>query len=234
MRASTRTAAPPILTAKALRIGASGTAPAVELDLNIRSGELHLVLSPEIERSAAIVDALLGLGGSGDVSFGGVAWAVLPRSEACRRRGSIGRVLSEGNWMETRSVMENLLLPLRHHTVLPDESLRQMASDLARRFGLPGLPILRPDQCSAEDLERAACVKAFVGRPELAILEHPMEFADSGLLHPLIDAIQRVRRRGGAVLWFTRSRAVLAEGAIGADRRYRVAGARLLDLEGMA
>jgi hypothetical protein len=32
------------------------------------------------------------------------------------------------------------------------------------------------------------------------------------------------------VIWFTRSQAVLASGAVAADRRYRIAGGRLLEL----
>ena len=134
---------------------------------------------------------------------------VLPETSALTELRALGRVLRD----------------------LPDELLHEMACDFAQRFGLPGLPTLLPGQCPEPDLQRAACVRAFMGRPELVILEHPLEFADAGLLPPLVDAIQQVRRRQGSVIWFTRRRAVLEDHGIPADHRYRIAGRQLLELE---
>ncbi len=214
--------------------GLSFAAPRVGLavadDLRVQAGELHLVFSPTTGQSAAVADALLGLAGGGEVRFLGVAWADLGPDEACRLRGSIGRVMSRGNWLENRSVMENLLLPLRHHTVLAEEIMRQWASELALGFGLPGIPTLLPHQCSESDLGRAACVRAFLGRPQLVILEHPIESTEARTFAPLIDAVQQVRHRHGAVIWFTSNRSLLEERGISANRRYRIAGSRLLQL----
>ena len=78
---------------------------------------------------------------------------------------------------------------------------------------------------------RLGLLLALAHRPELVILEHPLEFADTGLLPPLVDAVQQVRRRQGSVIWFTRRRAVLEDHGIPADRRYRIAGRQLLELE---
>jgi len=228
---------PPLLEIRDVRIAASGSAPALRIDLAVSAGELHLVFSPDAARTTAITDALLGItaeaesnGEQGGARFRGHPWAELPPRAAHRLRGDIARVQSRGNWLDTRTVMENLLLPLRHHTVLPDDVVLEMASNLARRLGLPGLPTMLPHQCTASDLERAACIRAFLGRPSLVILEHPMELADVTLLPPLVDAIQEVRRRGGAVIWFTLRRAVFDDRSISADRRYRVTGTHLLDL----
>jgi phospholipid/cholesterol/gamma-HCH transport system ATP-binding protein len=112
--------------------------------------------------------------------------------------------------------------------VLPEHLLLADASALALQFGLPGLPIGLPGDCAAADLERAACVRAFFGRPTLVILEHPMEFQDSSLLTPLMNAIQQVRRRDGAVIWFTEHMANVTDPSIPADGRYRLVGAHLL------
>jgi len=223
----------PTLEATGLRVAPPGAASALEIDMVVCPGQLHLVHSRDVEASRAIADALLGLSDTaqGEVRFRGLAWRDLAPRTAYRLRGNVGRVATAGNWMDTRSVTESLLLPLRHHTVLPDEVLLARASDYARRFGLPGLPIDPPGKCPDSDLERAACIRAFLGRPELVILEHPVEFVDTGILPPLVDAIQEVRRRRGAVIWFTRLRAVLEEPGMPADRRYRLTGRDLRELE---
>ena len=51
-------------------------------------------------------------------------------------------------------------------------------------------------------------------------------------LAPLIEAIQQVRRRGGAVLWFTEHRQLAADRGIPADRRHHVVGSQLHPLGG--
>lgn len=224
----------PILEAAGLSVAAPGGGSILADDLRLQAGELHLVFSPTTGQSGPVADALLGLAGVGEVRFQGVAWADVDPAEACRVRGRIGRVMSRGNWLENRSVMENLLLPLRHHTVLAEEIMCQRASELALRFGLPGIPIGLPHECSESDLERAACVRAFLGRPQLVVLEHPIESTHGRSFAPLIDAIQQVRRRRGAVIWFTRNHTALEGRGISADRRYRIAGSRLLQLEAAA
>ena len=173
-----------IIEARRIRLAPRSGSAMLEVDLEVLPGQLHLIYSDDPDSSRAISDVLLGLcdAAQGEVRLHGRAWAGIPPRDAYRLRSSVGRVASKGNWMDTRSVMENILLPLRHHTVLPDELLHKMACDFAQRFGLPGLPTLLPGQCPEPDLQRAACVRAFMGRPELVILEHPLEFADAGLL----------------------------------------------------
>ncbi len=224
-------AAPPILETTALSVLSPRGASILVDDLRLQAGELHLVHSPTTGHSTALADALLGLAGAGEVRFLGLAWADLDAAEASRLRSRIGRVMSAGNWLENRSVMENLLLPLRHQTVLAEEIIRQRASELALSFGLPGIPTLLPHQCSESDLERAACVRAFLGRPKLVVLEQPIEATESRSFPPLVNAVQQLRRRRGSIIWFTQQRSLLEEPGISADRRYRIAGSRLLQLE---
>lgn len=223
----------PLLQVDQIEVPASGTRRPLTLSLALRAGELHLVHSSDADLSTIIADLLLGLRSSarGSVRFDGARWDDMPEAEAFRLRGGIGRVLTRGNWITTWSVMDNVLLPARHHTVMPADQLRELACDMARQFGLPGLPVLLPGECATADLERAACVRAFLGRPRLVILEHPMDDGGSDLLPPLMSAVQRMRRRGGAVIWMTRDRSLLERRDIPADRRYRIVGGLLLDQE---
>ena len=222
----------PTLFADGMQVAARGAFAALTLDFAVWPGELQIVRSRHRARSAELVDALLGLvePGSGSVRFLGKDWREIARREAFELRSEVGRVRERGNWMEARSVMDNLLLQARHHTALPETVLRERAGVLARHFGLPGLPLLLPSDCAPDDLERAACVRAFLGRPTLVVLEHPMAFDDSDLLLPLIDAIQQLRRRGGAAIWFTEHPLHAAEAGLTADRRFELVDTHLIEL----
>jgi phospholipid/cholesterol/gamma-HCH transport system ATP-binding protein len=225
--------AAPILSACGMQVGARGAFPALTLDLVLAPGELQVIHARDRGRSSDIVDGLLGLAaaGSGSVHFRGRAWRELERREAFELRRAIGRVQEHGNWLEARSVLDNVLLPTRHHTILPEAALRERASALAQQFGLPGLPLLLPSDCAPGDLERAACVRAFLGRPELLVLEHPMAFEDCDLLLPLMNAIQQMRRRGGSVLWFTEHASHAAEASLTADHQLELVDSHLIDLQ---
>lgn len=222
-----------ILSVDGMRVRASGSVPAADISLTLQPTELQLIYSRDRDRSTLIADGLLGLrgAGGGSVRYLDRTWDALNEMETFRCRRSIGRVQSHGNWIETRSVMENLLLPSRHHTVLPEAQLREQASNLARRFGLPGLPMQLPAECASTDLERAACIRAFLGRPALVVLEHPMLYLDSGLLPALMHEIQQVRRRNGAVIWFTEHLSVFSDPSLPAARRHQLVGTQLREVQ---
>ena len=53
-------------------------------------------------------------------------------------------------------------------------------------------------------LQRAACVRAFLGAPSLIVVENLADGLADGLLAPLINAMRVARDRDAAVLWFAR------------------------------
>jgi hypothetical protein len=58
-----------------------------------------------------------------------------------------------------------------------------------------------------------------------------MEYDDSALLVPLMNAIQQVRRRGGSVLWFTEHIAHVMDASLAADRYCQLVDTRLVDFK---
>jgi phospholipid/cholesterol/gamma-HCH transport system ATP-binding protein len=112
-------------------------------------------------------------------------------------------------------------LPALFHRLAPADALVEQAAELCRRFGLPGLPLDPPRRLSETELARAACARAFLGRPELLLLESPLRggtLADLRL--PLLEAIASAR--DAACLWLTSSPSVWADRAIPARRRFRL------------
>ena len=100
--------------------------------------------------------------------------------------------------------------------------LHDEATRLACAFGLPGLPLDRPADLSPRDLARAACVRAFLGRPRLVLLESPVSGQHTELTAPLLNAIAGARSRGAAAIWLTRSDLVWRDHSIAASQRLRL------------
>ena len=200
------------------------------MDLSLRAGDFVLIEVGEMERGTAIADACSGLLplGSGAARFQGRNWTAMPPAYADAMRGRIGRTFAEDPWLEHLSVRDNVLLAQLHHTRADVAALAERAARLARRFGLPGLPVGRPHQLSADDLRRAALVRAFLGEPALLLLESPVRGLFAELGEALVNTIGQARDRGAAVLWLTVNSILWADASLPVSRRYRMIGGALI------
>jgi phospholipid/cholesterol/gamma-HCH transport system ATP-binding protein len=198
--------------------------PPQEINLRLMGGELVLVDARRSSRPTWLADLCCGLiplaGGS--ARFLGRSWSAMPPDYAAALRGKIGRVFMSGSWIGFMDVATNILLPHLHHTRDDADWLRERATALSCAFGLPGLPLVRPGNLAASDLARAACVRAFLGDPELLLLESPVQGRFTTLIPRLLDALASARDRGAAAIWFTRSDLVWREASFPATRRLRL------------
>lgn len=197
------------------------------------AGDLVLVQVEDLHQAELWADLAVGILSpiDGRVSILGNDLATLDVMTGSWLRGRIGRVFGRGNWMDRLGILDNILLPARHHSGRDDDDLKAEASALASSFGMPGIPLDTPDNVTRADLQRAACVRAFLGDPLLVILEDPTYGARMDLLKPLMDAIRASRNHGAAVLWFSPAAEIWRDSSIPVTRRYREAGHELMEVE---
>ncbi|MGH7481609.1 MAG: ABC transporter ATP-binding protein, partial [Longimicrobiales bacterium] len=205
----------------------------VAVDLTLSSGELALVQPGDEQHEQLLADVACGLlpPERGAVRFLGRAWSELPGDHANALRGRIGQVVRRGAWIPYLSLVDNVLLPQMHHTRRPYDEIRAEAVRLATRFGLPGLPTGRPGDLPPAILQRAACVRAFLGTPALIVIETLSEGLDDGLLPPLVNAMRVARDRDAAVLWFVEDDELFEDRSMPATRRLRLRGDGFVPLE---
>lgn len=196
------------------------------------AGDLVLIQVVDLHQAELWADLAVGLltPEDGHVSILGNDLSDLDSESRNWLRGRVGRVFSRGNWMDRLSLMDNILLSARYHSARDHGELKAQASALAASFGMPGIPLGMPDRVPRVDLQRAACVRAFLGNPLLVILEDPTYAAHADLLKPLVDAIRAARDRAAAVLWFSPSAEIWRDSSIPVTRRYRMAGNELMEV----
>jgi phospholipid/cholesterol/gamma-HCH transport system ATP-binding protein len=203
-----------------------------EVSLSVCAGDLVLIRLARLEQTTAFADACAGIIEpiSGAVSFLGRNWAKLPPDQANALRGRMGRVFKTGNWVNHLSLMDNILLPQQHHTRRAAQRLCDEAGLLAEQFGLPGLPLGLPGDLTAADLQRAACVRAFMGRPSLVLLEEPTRGIFLEIISALMGAVREARERGAAVIWLTRKGLIWNDPTLPVTQRYRLVGEKLMEV----
>ena len=203
-----------------------------EVSLSVCGGDLVLIRLARLEQTAAFADACAGIikPRSGSVRFLGRNWQDLPPDQANALRGRIGRVFKTGNWINNLSLLDNMLLPQRHHTRRSTRQLCEEAGKLADQFGLPGIPLGLPGDLTAAELQRAACVRAFMGRPLLILLEEPTSGIFLEIISALMDAVREARDRGAAVIWLTRKGLIWNDQTLPVTRRYRLVAEKLMEV----
>ena len=202
--------------------------------LRLRPAELMLVRLERGHVRIPLADAAQGLvePTQGSVEFLGRPWAARSHRDRLAARARIGRVFEEPGWVSGLAMDDNITLMQRHHNARSETSLRDEAAELARRFSLPGLPQGRPSGMRAADLRRAACVRAFLGTPELLILERPTAGVYPALMPPLMASVRAAQARGAAVLWTTDDLDVWNDPGIKPTLRCAMTGSQLAVLPG--
>jgi phospholipid/cholesterol/gamma-HCH transport system ATP-binding protein len=195
-----------------------GVAESDEVSLSVCGGDLVLIRLARLEQTAAFADACAGIiqPTSGAVNFLGRNWSELPPDQA--------------NWVNHLSLMENILLPQRHHTRRSTRQLCDEAGYLAQQFGLPGVPLGLPGDLTAADLQRAACVRAFMGRHSLILLEEPTTGIFLEIISALMNAVREARERGAAVIWLTRKHLIWNDQTLPATQRYQLVAGKLMEV----
>jgi phospholipid/cholesterol/gamma-HCH transport system ATP-binding protein len=198
--------------------------PPVPLSLRVMAQDSILIQAHEPTQAVEFADLCCGLMPlrSGSVCFLGNDWASTPQEQVSALRGRIGQVCGANSWVKFLTADANILLQQLHHTRLPVELLRDRAAELSRAFGLPGLPMARPEELRFEDLVRAACVRAFLGEPRLVILKSEELDLVPDLGPALLNAVTAMRDRQAATIWLMPSHAVWNDQSVPATMRLRL------------
>jgi phospholipid/cholesterol/gamma-HCH transport system ATP-binding protein len=200
------------------------------LNLSLSAGELALIRLERSNVRVPIADAAEGLAevGAGSVAFMNEDWSSMSPRRAGQSRGRIGRVFEGHGWFHGLDVSENMMLAQYHHTSRSKAEIADEAAGLSDLFGLPGLPRSRHWQTHPHDLRRAACARAFMGKPDLILLEEPTAGICYEIIAPLMAAIRRARTRGAAILWTTTEAEVWNDAGIRPSQRLIMSGSQML------
>jgi len=194
------------------------------VDFDLAHREVAVVELDEDSDASGFIDLCLGLiePRSGEVHCLGQAWSAQGYHDRLAHRSRIGTVIDSQIWPAHMPVAQVALAPLLYHTAQAEAEAIAEATILARRFGMPGLPTAPSEQVPLADLVRAACVRAFLGAPELVLIADPALESMAELGTPIAQAIGAVHDRGGAVLWLLHAYGAPAARYVSPDHVWRL------------
>lgn len=176
----------------------------IQRDLNfvVNRGDIFIVMGGSGSGKSTLLKHMIGLRppASGDVLYGGVPfWAADDdRREALKRR--FGVMFQSGALWSSLTLAENVALPLRWYTDLPDGDIREICAFKLAQVGLSGFEDYYPAHLSGGMRKRAALARAMAMDPEILYFDEPSAGLDPVTARLLDDLILELRESLGTTI----------------------------------
>jgi phospholipid/cholesterol/gamma-HCH transport system ATP-binding protein len=119
----------------------------------------------------------------------------LRESELIELRRTIGFSFQFAALFDSLSIFENVALPLREHTKLPEAKIRTLVSETLESVGLANAIDRFPAELSGGMVKRAGFARAVISNPNCVLYDEPTTGLDPIITHVLTDLIVELRRR---------------------------------------
>ena len=176
--------------------------PPAPVDLLVPRGEMVMLTGqPRSGRSGLLnVLGLLDRPAAGSYLLNGTDTGKLgDRERSALRCRQIGFVFQRKMVLPTRSVLDNVMLPLRYAGV-PRQRRIDAAAACLERVGLTEVACLMAWQLSAAELALCALGRALVTRPSLVLCDEPTAGLDQPAAARLIGVLASLHREGRTVV----------------------------------
>ena len=177
--------------------GASRIRVVSEVSLEVRAGEVLVLLGPSGSGKTTLLSMLGGLlrPTSGSVRVAGEALdAAAPGAAAIRLR-RVGFVFQSFNLLAALSALDNVALPLRLQGVGRREA-RGRAASMLGRLGLGDRAEARPASLSGGEKQRVSIARALVGEPSVVLADEPTASLDTARGLEALDLLTGLAREG--------------------------------------
>ena len=186
-----------------------------DVDLEIRAGELTLLMGPSGSGKTTLL-SILGCilrATNGSLEVLGESVEKLPEAELPRiRRAAIGFVFQGFNLFPALTTMENVALALDVRGVKRREA-ETRAAELIREVGLAEKSKSYPADLSGGQKQRVAIARALAGDPPIILADEPTAALDSTSGKNVIELLRRLAHEDGrAVVMVTHDPRVLSYG----------------------
>jgi phospholipid/cholesterol/gamma-HCH transport system ATP-binding protein len=169
------------------------------LDLDVARGSITAVMGPSGTGKTTLLRHLSGQlrPDSGSVRVDGEEVTKLSRRALFSLRERIGFLFQNSALLTDFSVFENVAFPLRQHTRLPEELVRNIVLTKLQAVGLRGAAQLMPAELSGGMARRVALARAIVFDPMLILYDEPFVGLDPIALNQVLRLIRTLNRTLG-------------------------------------
>jgi len=165
------------------------------VSLDVYEGETLVIMGGSGSGKTTMLNTLLGLvrPTSGYVRLLGKDLYAIDGMEQTKVRQKMGVAFQGGALFTSMNVLENIMLPLREHTVLDETTMQIMARLKMEVVNLSGFDNLMPAELSGGMIKRAAFARAIVMDPRVLFCDEPSAGLDPVVASAIDDLIINLR-----------------------------------------
>ncbi len=134
----------------------------------------------------------------GSVRLNGADVCRMSRAELFRARRDIGMLFQSSALFTDMDVFENVAFPMRVHTDLPEDTIRDLVIMKLNAVGLRGARDLMPSQLSGGMARRVALARAIALDPDLIMYDEPFTGQDPIAMGVILELIKQLNDALGA------------------------------------
>ena len=170
------------------------------VDLRVERGQVVAIMGGSGSGKTTLLQLIGGQlqAGAGDVRIEGVSLSSLGRTALYQLRRRMGMQFQFGALFTDMSVFDNVAFPLREHTDLPPELIRDLVLMKLNAVGLRGAAELMPAELSGGMARRVALARAVALDPMLIMYDEPFAGLDPISLGVVGQLIRRLNDALGA------------------------------------
>ncbi|SDU04753.1 phospholipid/cholesterol/gamma-HCH transport system ATP-binding protein [Verrucomicrobium sp. GAS474] len=185
-----------MIQVKQLRKSISGQEILKGVDLEIRTGEILVVIGRSGGGKSVLLKHLLGLmlPDAGEVWYDGTNLTELDEPELLPLRREMGMVFQNGALFDSMTVGENIAFPLVEREHLTQAELQCRVDRALELVGLAGHGDKMPSDLSGGMRKRAALARAAIGKPKIMFYDEPTAGLDPILSDSISKLISRLSR----------------------------------------
>ena len=162
------------------------------VDIVIPRGKVTAIMGPSGCGKTTLLRLIAAqlMPSSGEVWVAGHNLPKLSRSELFDMRKQMGVLFQSGALFTDLDVFENVAFPLRVHTSLPEEMIRNIVLMKLQAVGLRGAVELMPDELSGGMKRRVALARAIALDPQILMYDEPFAGQDPIAMGVLVRLIR--------------------------------------------
>ncbi|HZP13327.1 MAG TPA: ABC transporter ATP-binding protein [Nevskiaceae bacterium] len=196
---------PLAIEVKGLRVEYGGRAVLRNVNLQVRAGEVMVIMGGSGSGKSTFLRHLLGLEkpAAGEIRILGDDITQMSWAQMLELRKKMGVAFQSGALLGSLTVGENILLPLREHTRLDESTMRIMMRLKLDVVNLPGCEDLMPSQLSGGMIKRASLARAIIMDPKLLFLDEPSSGLDPVVAAAIDELILKLNEAGMSMVVVT-------------------------------
>ena len=166
------------------------------VNLSIFKGEITAIIGKSGTGKSVLLKHIIGLfePDSGDVLYEGRSLMVMSNNEKRTLKRKFSYMFQDSALFDFLTVYENIALPLKERTSLPEAEIQRRVRDKMHQLDLHKIDDKYPSQISGGMKKRVALARALVTDPEIVLFDEPTTGLDpirKNAVHAMISDYQK-------------------------------------------